>query len=201
MTIIKSLSDIEIDALKEVANISGSHAANALYQLLDKKVMIQVPKAVSGNLGDVMIKIAEPHDVVISVVFNFIGDIRGKTLIIYPCDEITSLTSMLLRENHVQMQESFIREMSSILSCAYVNAISNLLNILIIPSIPSMTLNILGNTFSNVVHSYGEDKDFVFCIVTECKIGEEGEPLNAYFMFLPESDSLKKILGKMNLRD
>jgi len=42
----RSLSAIQIDALREVGNIGAGNAAIALSQIVDKKVDLSVPKAI-----------------------------------------------------------------------------------------------------------------------------------------------------------
>ena len=57
----KRLSGEQLDALKEVANIGSGHAATSLSQLMNKKVMVRVPKILTGPLEDVILKIADPN--------------------------------------------------------------------------------------------------------------------------------------------
>ena len=43
-TNLRSLSELERDALREVANIGAGHAATALSQMTGRKIMIDVPE-------------------------------------------------------------------------------------------------------------------------------------------------------------
>src|SRR3989449_3125985 len=41
---VRDLKELQIDALREVANIGAGHAATALSQLTNRKIMISVPQ-------------------------------------------------------------------------------------------------------------------------------------------------------------
>ncbi len=198
----KRLSAVQLDAIKEVANIGGGHAATSLSQLLGKKVMVHVPKIITGPLEDVILKIADPNDVVVSVLLYFLGDLTGRTLFIYPFDDAQDLTTLLIpadQERASELQESMLKEVSSILSCSYMNALSELLGLLILPSVPGMVVDMVGAVLSNVVLEFGHEKDFVFCVETEFDFGDDKGPLSAYFLLLPDATSLEIILRKLNL--
>jgi chemotaxis protein CheC len=47
------LSDLERDALREVANIGAGHAATALSQMTSRKIMISVPEVSVRRLEEV----------------------------------------------------------------------------------------------------------------------------------------------------
>jgi len=198
----KSLSPMQIDALIEVANIGSGHAATSLSQLLGKKVMVRVPKILTGALEDVILKIADPNDVVASVLLYFLGDLTGRTLLLFPYDDAQDLAGLLMperQESSIELQESLLKEVSNILSCSYMNALGELLSLLILPSVPGMIIDMIGAVLSSVVVEFGREKDFIFCIETEFDFDDTKKPLHAYFLLLPDSASLEIMLKKLNL--
>lgn len=198
----KRLSDVQLDAIKEVANIGGGHAATSLSQLLGEKVMVHVPKIITGHLEDVILQIADPNDVVVSVLLYFLGDLTGRTLLLYPFDDAQDLSALLMpadQESHSELRESLLKEVSNILSCSYMNALGELLGLLILPSVPGMVVDMVGAVLSNVVLEFGHEKDFVFCVETEFDFGDKNRALSTYFLLLPDAASLEIILRKLNL--
>jgi chemotaxis protein CheC len=198
----KCLSSEQLDALKEVANIGSGHAATSLSQLMGKKVMVRVPKILTGPLEDVILRIADPNDVVVSVLMYFLGDLTGRTLLLYPYEDGQELTSLLMpatQENSAEVQESLLKEVSNILSCSYMNALGELLGLLILPSVPGMIVDMVGAVLSSVVLEFGREKDFIFCVESEFDFGEMDKPLRAYFLLLPDTTSLELILKKLNM--
>ncbi len=198
----RRLTSEQLDALREVANIGSGHAATSLSQLMSKKVMVRVPKILTGPLENVIVKIADPNDVVASVLLYFLGDLTGRTLLLYPFEDAQELISLLMpavQENPEEVQESLLKEVSNILSCSYMNALGELLGFLILPSVPGMIVDMVGAVLSSAVLEFGSEKDFVFCVETEFDFGEERKPLSTYFLLLPDNTSLELILKKLNL--
>lgn len=198
----KRLSPEQLDALKEVANIGSGHAATSLSQLMGKRVMVRVPKILTGSLEDVILKIADPNDVVVSVLLYFLGDLTGRTLLLYPFEDAQELTAFLMpatQDGTTEVQESLLKEVSNILSCSYMNALGELLGLLILPSVPGMIVDMVGAVLSSVVIEFGREKDFIFCVETEFDFGDENKPLSAYFLLLPDTTSLELILKKLNV--
>ncbi len=200
----KRLSAIQMDALKEVANIGSGHAATSLSQLLGKKVMVRVPKILTGTLNDVIMKIADPDDIVASVLLYFLGDLTGRTLLLYPYEDAQTLADLLIFQDRVEpkeLQESLLKEVSNILSCSYMNALGELLGLLVLPSVPGMIVDMVGAVLSSVIIEFGQDKDFIFCVETEFDFTDSERPLRAYFILLPDSASLEIIFKKLNLTE
>ncbi|OPX18217.1 hypothetical protein BXT86_02340 [candidate division WOR-3 bacterium 4484_100] len=198
----RRLSALQLDALKEVANIGSGHAATSLSQMLGKKVMVRVPKILTGALDDVILKIADPNDVVASVLLYFLGDLTGRTLLLYPYEDAQDLTDLLMtpdQQEPEELQESLLKEVSNILSCSYMNALGELLGLLILPSVPGMIVDMVGAVLSSVILEFGQDKDFIFCVETEFDFTDAERPLRAYFLLLPDSASLEIILKKLNV--
>ncbi|OGC43347.1 hypothetical protein A2Y85_04360 [candidate division WOR-3 bacterium RBG_13_43_14] len=198
----KRLTGEQLDALREVANIGSGHAATSLSQLMGKKVMVRVPKILTGPLEDVILKIADPNDVVVAVLLYFLGDLTGRTLLLYPYEDAQELTNLLMppgSDTPNEVQESLLKEVSNILSCSYMNALGELLGLLILPSVPGMIVDMVGAILSSVVLEFGREKDFIFCVETEFDFGEDEKALCAYFLLLPDTTSLELILRKLNL--
>jgi chemotaxis protein CheC len=198
----KRLSSEQLDALREVANIGSGHAATSLSQLVRARVMVRVPKVITGHLEEVVTKIAEPNEIVVSVLLYFLGDLSGRTLLIYPHEHAQQLMSILMpavQDQREEVRESLIKEVSNILSCSYMNALGELLGVLILPSVPGMIVDMAGAVLSSVMLEFGSEKDFVFCVETEFDFGETRNPLSAYFLLLPDTKSLEIILKKLNV--
>src|SRR2546422_54707 len=81
---VRDLKALQLDALKEVANIGAGHAATALSQLTNHRVMISVPEINIARLEEVPELIGNPQDVVAAVLMHMLGDLTGRTLLLFP---------------------------------------------------------------------------------------------------------------------
>src|SRR5256885_7042872 len=81
---VRDLKELQIDALREVANIGAGHAATALSQLTNRKIMISVPQINIVRLEEVPDLLGNPQDVVAAVLMHMLGDLTGRTLLLFP---------------------------------------------------------------------------------------------------------------------
>jgi chemotaxis protein CheC len=200
---IKNLTPVQVDALKEVANIGGCHAATALSQLVHQKVMVHVPEVLIGPLEEVIYKVASPETVVTSILMYFLGDLTGRSLLIYPKEDSDALVELLMPQSsdrdRKELTESLLKEVSNILSCSYMNTLGEFLDVLILPSVPGMVVDMVGAVLSSVVLEFGSEKDTIICLETQFAFSDDSRTMQAYFLLLPDLASLKIIFKKLNL--
>jgi chemotaxis protein CheC len=202
---VKNLGEMQLDALKEVANIGACHAATALSELTTEKVLVNVPVIRINPIEEIFNMAAKPGEVVAGVLIYFLGDITGRTLLMFPREAGWHLTDCLLRrpmgttKDFGELEESAIKEVSNVLTCAYMNALGDLLGLVVVPSVPSMTVDMASAVLDAVSLDFGTDKDLVVCIETEFRFVEKNAVLNGYFLLLPDPDSLSVILKAIHL--
>ena len=202
---IGKLEAIQLDALKEVANIGACHAATALSELTGEKVLVNVPVIRINPIEKVFELVAKPQEAVAGVLIYFLGDMTGRTLLMFPQEAAWHLSDCLLQrplgttKSFTDIEESAMKEVSNVLTCAYMNALGDLLGLVMVPSVPSMTVDMASAVLEAVSLDFGSDKEVVFCIETEFRFVEKDTVLNGYFLLLPDSDSLEVILKAIHL--
>ncbi len=202
---IRSLKAIQIDALREVANIGAGHAATALSQMIGDTIMISVPTINIARLEDVPPQIAEPEEPVAAVLMNMLGDLTGRTLLVFPRPTALRLAALMLHTNGRAsselgpLEESALKEAGNILSGAYLNALSEFMGLMLIPSPPSLAVDMSSAVLTTAYLQFGTDRDYVFCVETEFFMQELGEQLRGFFLLLPDVASLHAILRAVRL--
>src|SRR5438445_13644370 len=81
---VRDLKELQIDALREVANIGAGHAATALSQLTNRRIMISVPQINIARLEEVPDLLGHAQEVVAAVLLHMLGDLTGRTLPLVP---------------------------------------------------------------------------------------------------------------------
>ncbi|MEO0225548.1 MAG: chemotaxis protein CheC, partial [candidate division WOR-3 bacterium] len=141
--------------------------------------------------------------IVTSILMYFLGDLTGRSLLIYPKEDADSLVEMLIPSSsdrdRSELTESLLKEVSNILSCSYMNTLGEFLDVLILPSVPGMVVDMVGAVLSSVVLEFGTEKDTIICLETEFTFSNDSRVMKAYFLLLPDVSSLKIILKKLNL--
>jgi chemotaxis protein CheC len=196
---IRSLKALQVDALREVANIGAGHAATALSQMVGETIMISVPTINIARLEDVPPQVGDPDQPVAAVLMHMLGDLTGRTLLVFPRRTAIRLAELLLRrqsppDEFSEMQQSAIKEAGNILSSAYMNALSDFMGMMLLPSPPSLAIDMSTAVLTTAYLQFGSDKDYVFCVESEFRLSDIGEKLSGYFLLLPDAASLQAIL-------
>src|SRR5436309_16065571 len=94
---LHSLKALQLDALREVANIGAGHAATALSQMIGGTIMISVPTINISRLEDIPPQVAEPDEPVAAVLMHMMGALTGRTMLVFPRHAALRLADLMLR--------------------------------------------------------------------------------------------------------
>src|SRR3954468_17446096 len=125
-----TLGPREMDLLREVANIGAGHAATALSTMIGSTIMISVPRVNVLQVDDVPPVVAAHEEPVAAVLLHMLGDLTGRTLLVFPVATAVRLAEMLLQRDSSgttelgELEESAVMEVGNILSSAYMNALA-----------------------------------------------------------------------------
>ncbi len=202
---VRDLKDLQLDALKEVANIGAGHAATALSQLTERRIMISVPEIEITRLEDVPATFGDPEAVVAAVLMHVLGDLTGRTLLLMPEENARLLCDLLLRRAPGtstvigELEASSLKEAGNILAGAYLNALSDFMGMMLLPSVPSLVVDLSGAVLTTAFLNFGQDRDFVFCVETNFHFSEADRALTGHFLLLPDLASLRAIFEAIRL--
>jgi chemotaxis protein CheC len=202
---IRDLKELQLDALKEVENIGAGHAATALSQMTNRRIMITVPKITVTRLEEVAGLLGDPQQVVAAVLLHMLGDLTGRTLLILPERAAMHLCDLLLNRpigKSVQfgaLEQSSLKEAGNILGGAYLNALSSFMGMMLLPSVPTLVVDLSAAVLTSTYLDFGQERDYVFCVETEFQVASVGEPLRGHFLMVPDLASLRAILQAVRL--
>ncbi len=202
---VRDLKELQFDALKEVANIGAGHAATALSQMTNKKIMISVPEVTVTPLEEVPEVLGHPEEVVAAVLMHMMGDLTGRTLLLFPEPSARALCDILLRRpagtttEFGVMEQSGIKEVGNILSSAYLNALSDFMGMMLVPSVPSLVVDLSAAVLTSTYLNFGSERDYVFCVESEFQFEGESSNLKGHFLLLPDLASLRAIFDAIRV--
>ena len=195
----------DVRALREVANIGAGHAATALGQLVNSRIMISVPRVNIVRLEEVPELLGQPDDPIAAVMMQMLGDLTGRTLVIFPVSSAKTLSDILFKRKPGEtqvfgpMEESGLKETGNILSSAYMNALSDFMGMMLVPSVPSLVIDLSGAVLTSTHLNFGQDRDYAFCVETSFRLEGTTEPLGGHFLLLPDIASLRSIFDAIRL--
>ncbi len=201
---VRDLSELQLDALREVANIGAAHAATALSQMTERPTMIAVPEIKVMQLGAVPSLVGDSHQVVV-VSMHMLGDLTGRILLMVPEDDTRLLCDLLLRRERgtttalEELEQSSFKETANIVGGAYLNALSDFLGMMLLPSVPSLVIDEVGSVFTSGHMKLGEGDDFVLCVETEFRFRDSSDRLTGHLLLLPDTASLTAIFDAIRV--
>jgi chemotaxis protein CheC len=93
-----------------------------------------------------------------------------------------------------ELETSAIREAGNILSGAYMNAMSDFLGLLLLPSPPVLVIDHAAAVVDHVVGGVAAPSRSVLCVETEFMIRNQDEAFRGFFLMLPDPSSLRVML-------
>lgn len=195
------LNPFQLDALREVGNIGAGNAATALSQLINKKVNMSVPSVNIVPLSDIFSAVSG-EEVSVGIIVRVLGDIPGNVLIMLDKESALNITSEMIgskQEEINEMGSSALCELGNIISTSYMNAIASLTKMLILPSVPAVTVDMFGAILSTTFIESGQCDDYVLDIETVF-LGLNSKENGCHFYYIPMPGSLDKILNSLGVK-
>lgn len=195
-----ALKERQLDALRETANIGAGHAATALSQMTGSTIMITVPTITIAALEDVPSQIEDAEEPIAAVLMHMMGDLTGRTLLVFPRPTAVRLAQLMLRRPtdpagpFGELEQSAIKEAGNILSGAYMNALSEFMGLLLLPSPPSLAVDMSAAVLTTAYLQFGAERDMVFAVETQFYFQGQEDRLRGFFLLLPDVASLQVLL-------
>jgi chemotaxis protein CheC len=202
---VRDLKESQLDAIREVANIGAGHAATALSQMTNRTIMITVPRVKIKPLEDACDMLGTPDDVVAAVLMHMMGDLTGRAMVLFPEKAALVLCDFLFRRERGgtktfgDMEQSGLKEAGNILASAYLNALSDFMGMMLVPSVPSLVIDLSGAVLTSAHLNFGHDRDYAFCVETSFRIEGSPDPMGGHFLLLPDVASLRSIFDAIRL--
>lgn len=199
------LQALELDALKEVANIGAGHAATALSQLTNRRIMIDVPSVQICAIEEAASSVGNGTSVVAAILMHVLGDMTGRCLMLFEKSCALQLTDLLLNRDagttkvFAELEQSSLKETANILTGAYLNGLSDMLGLMLIPSVPSLAIDLCAAVLSTAYLSFGHDHGQVIVLDTRFRFEPGDSSMFGHFVLLPDPASLKVILRAIRL--
>ena len=198
---LEQVTENYYDVLKELGNIGAGNAMTALSQMLQCKVDMKVPQVRLIPFPEVGALLGGEEQVMAGTYLAITGDITGSIMFLVKEDVALHLIQKLMggmaEDIYGEMERSALKEISNIITGAYLNALSGMTNLKIIPSIPDLCIDMAGAILSVPAIEFGELGDEMLLIQTQ--IYDE-MAIDGFFIMVPDMESYQKILSSLGLQ-
>ena len=192
-----TFSDMQLDALRELANIGSGNAGTALGAMLGKSVDINVPTAAALPLDEAVAIAGAPDELRYGVVVPMVGDFDAIVVLLFPEDDAKKLTGIYGIEPSTPDGYSMLGEVGNILGTNYINALAQMVGMEMEPQPPQVVEDMLGSILSTVLIGRGDDVEEALILDSNLLVEEEECTLS--FLLLPNHGGIKELLGRLGL--
>ena len=189
------------DVLKELGNIGAGNATTALAQMLQCKVDMKVPQVRLLDFSEIGEVMGGEEQIMAGIYLAIEGDITGSIMLMLEQNSAKGLVSKLMGmppsdEGFSEMDVSAMKEIGNIITGAYLNSLSSLTGLKIIPSIPDLSVDMLNAILSVPAIEFGIMGDKMLLIQTSFTDDVE---ISGYFILLPDLESYTKMLKALGI--
>jgi chemotaxis protein CheC len=191
------LSEVQADAIQELGNIGAAHAATTLSQMLGSTIEMSVPAIRVVDLSQLGQYMGEESAAM--VAFELQGDIpHGGYILFYITREsAVRMTNTMLGQTEInrplsEMDESALLEVGNIMVSAFLDATAELLGFVMLPSPPSLTIDMAHAAMQSLIAQMQEETNEVILFSTEL-VCEEYK-VDSDIIMMPERSTLMKMV-------
>jgi len=199
---------LKLDTLKEIVNMCTARAAHACSELFGRKVMIDVPEAKILPLQEVPEYLGGPELKIAGTYFNMYGDATGKILLMLDhnsainiADRLTSAVQYInissKKEDIEELKISSLKEFGNIVVNSYINALAEILEMELSPSVPFYASDMLGAVIDFLLIEISQNSYKALILKTCIKIYNKN--IDAHFILFADDVLLNKIFEKLHI--
>src|SRR4051794_34914679 len=193
----KHFTDLQLDALRELANIGSGTASTSLSGMLGRPVDISVPAAAALTFADAIDMIGSPEEEVTGVVLGVVGEMEGVVLLLMRVADAAGLCGLLGVDADSEMGQSALGEIGNVVGTSYINAMAQMTGLAIEPLPPQAATDMLGAIVASVLAGVAGAEDVA--LVLDSDLAVEGEDCSLSFLMLPTRDGVEELLGRLGL--
>ena len=190
-------TEIELDALRELANIGAGTAATALSGLLGMPIDVNVPTAAAMALADAIDATGPAELCVTGVAIPLDGDLEATALMLFPEADAATLCGLLGLAADSEYAASALGEVVNILCASYLGALGDMTGLQIELGPPEQVVDMLGAIMGSILVMSAGAGDVTLMLDSSLII--EGQACSLSFLLIPSADGVDDLLAQLGL--
>jgi chemotaxis protein CheC len=190
-------TELQLDALRELANIGSGTASGALSALLGRPVDISVPSARAVSFAEAVEATGDPESTVTGIALGIFGDLDGVVLLLVSPADADHLCRMLGVEPGSEYVQSALGEVGNIVGSSYINALAEMTGMAIEPTPPATATDMLGAIVHTVLAGQAQAGDMALMLDSDLEV--EGEDCAIAFVLVPSASGVEELLERLGL--
>jgi chemotaxis protein CheC len=193
---MSTYTEVQLDALRELANIGSGQAAAALSTMLGHPVDISVPTAAAMPLADAVAAAGDPEETRFGILVPIVGEFDAAVVLLVPETDAQQLCDVYGLEPASEDGTSFLGEIGNILGTSYINVLAQMAGMDMEPAPPQVVHDLLGAIVASVLVARG---DVDMALVLDSTLQVEGRPCELSFLLIPGSGGVHDLLSRIGV--
>jgi chemotaxis protein CheC len=190
-------TDLQLDALRELANIGSGTASTALSGMLGRAVDISVPNAQALPFAEAVETAGPAEEEITGIVLGIVGDMDATVLLLIPPADADAMCRMLGVEPGAELALSALGEIGNIVGTSYINALAAMTGMALEPTPPASATDMLGAIVETVLAGHAHAGDIA--LVLDSDLTVEGEDCSIAFLLVPDQGGVDELLSRLGL--
>jgi chemotaxis protein CheC len=194
---VSQYTELQLDALRELANIGSGTASTALSGMLGRPVDISVPTAEALPFAEAVDSVGNAEAEITGIVLGIVGEMNGTVLLLVPPADADKLCRMLGVEPDDEFALSALGEIGNIVGTSYINALASMTSMEIEPTPPATATDMLGAIVESVLAGAAMSGDVA--LMLDSNLVVEGEDCSISFLLVPDQGGVDLLLSRLGL--
>jgi chemotaxis protein CheC len=194
---VSQYTELQLDALRELANIGSGTASTALSGMLGRSVDISVPNAQALPFADAVDAIGEGEAEMTGIVLGIQGDMGGTVLLLVAPADADAMCRLLGLEPGDEFALSALGEIGNIVGASYINALGSMTGMALEPTPPATVTDMLGAIVATALASAALTGDIALLLDSDLTV--EGEDCSISFLLVPDQGGVDELLSRLGL--
>jgi chemotaxis protein CheC len=190
-------SDLQLDALRELANIGSGTASTALSTMLGRAVDISVPNAQVLPMGSAVETIGKAEEDITGIVLGVVGEMEATVLLLVTPNDAALMCGLLGLPADSEYGESALMEIGNIVGSSYINALAMMTGMALEPTPPAIATDMLAAIVESVLATRAGAGDVALLLDSDLVV--EGEDCSVSFLLVPDQGGVDLLLARLGL--
>ena len=197
---LEQVNNMYLDVLKEIGNIGAGNATTAIANMLGIKIDMNVPNIKLMEVSQLGTAVGAEDETIVGIFLEVQNDIEGSMMFLLDIPSARYLVNKLMMTDAPddqpfgEIELSALKEIGNIIAGSYLSALSSMTNMVIVPSVPYIAVDMAAAILSVPAIQFGQYGDNALMIETE--FGDD-VMMSGYFILMPEQGSYEKILTSL----
>jgi chemotaxis protein CheC len=190
-------NEVQLDALRELANIGAGTASTALSTMLGRSIDLSVPDARVLPMEDAVGQLGSPEDEITAIVLGVEGELPATVLMLLTPENAEKVCGMLGLSPDDELAPSALGEVGNVVGTSYLNALAGMTGIEVEPTPPATVTDFLGAIVESVLAARAMASDRTLLMDSSLVI--EHEDCSIAFLLVPDHGGAEDLLARIGV--